>query len=117
MVASGIELLVAARRDPVFGPVVVVGAGGKLVELIADTALRLGVVTEADAGEMLRRDQDQAPCCKGIAMASATTIAAAKEQSRRCRASSPRLAPRSKPSKSTRSSSCPRAAAPSPSTW
>ena len=53
MIASGIELLVAARRDPVFGPVVVVGAGGKLVELIADTALRLGVVTEANAGEML----------------------------------------------------------------
>jgi succinyl-CoA synthetase beta subunit len=53
MVPSGIELLVAARRDPVFGPVVVVGAGGKLVELIADTALRLGVVTETDAGEML----------------------------------------------------------------
>jgi acyl-CoA synthetase (NDP forming) len=53
MVPAGLELLVAARRDPVFGPLVVVGAGGRLVELIADTALRLGVVDEDEAGRML----------------------------------------------------------------
>lgn len=51
MVPAGIELLVAARRDPAFGPVIVAGAGGKLVELIADSALRLG---EVDAGEAAR---------------------------------------------------------------
>jgi acetyltransferase len=53
MVPAGLELLVAARRDPTFGPLVVVGAGGRLVELIADTALRLGVVDEEAAGRML----------------------------------------------------------------
>jgi acetate---CoA ligase (ADP-forming) len=53
MVPSGIELLVAARRDPAFGPLVVVGAGGKLVELIDDAALRLGEVDEDEAGRML----------------------------------------------------------------
>lgn len=53
MLPSGVELLIAARRDPIFGPVVVAGVGGKLVELIADTALRVGVVSEAEAGEML----------------------------------------------------------------
>jgi acyl-CoA synthetase (NDP forming) len=53
MIPAGLELLVAARRDPAFGPLVLVGAGGKLVELIADTALRLGAVDEDEAGRML----------------------------------------------------------------
>jgi acetate---CoA ligase (ADP-forming) len=53
MVPTGIELLVAARRDPAFGPLVVVGAGGKLVELIDDAVLRLGAVDEEEAGRML----------------------------------------------------------------
>jgi acetate---CoA ligase (ADP-forming) len=53
MVAAGLELLVAARRDPAFGPLVVVGAGGKLVELIDDAVLRLGAVDEDEAGRML----------------------------------------------------------------
>ena len=53
MVPAGVELLVAARRDPAFGPLVLVGAGGKLVELIGDAALRLGAVDENEAGRML----------------------------------------------------------------
>jgi acyl-CoA synthetase (NDP forming) len=53
MVPAGLELLVAARRDPAFGPLVVVGAGGKLVELIDDAVLRLGAVDEDEAGRML----------------------------------------------------------------
>jgi acyl-CoA synthetase (NDP forming) len=53
MIGAGLELLVAARRDPLFGPVVVAGAGGKLVELLADTALRIGAVSNTEAGEML----------------------------------------------------------------
>ena len=53
MVPAGLELLVAARRDPLFGPLVVVGAGGKLVELIDDAVLRLGEVDDDEAGRML----------------------------------------------------------------
>jgi acyl-CoA synthetase (NDP forming) len=53
MVPAGLELLVAGRRDPAFGPLVVVGAGGKLVELIDDAVLRLGEVDEDEAGRML----------------------------------------------------------------
>jgi acetate---CoA ligase (ADP-forming) len=53
MVPDGLELLVAARRDPAFGPLVVVGAGGKLVELIDDAVLRLGEVDEDEADRML----------------------------------------------------------------
>ncbi|WP_223206264.1 acetate--CoA ligase family protein [Streptomyces xanthii] len=50
-----VELLVAARRDPSFGPVVVVGAGGVRAELDPDLALELAPCTAATARAMLRR--------------------------------------------------------------
>jgi acyl-CoA synthetase (NDP forming) len=37
-VSSGVELLLSIRRDPQFGPMVLVGAGGTLVELLHDVA-------------------------------------------------------------------------------
>jgi len=39
MSAKGLELVVGARRDPRWGPVVLVGAGGTLVEAIGDVRL------------------------------------------------------------------------------
>jgi len=51
--AGGIEILVGARDDPMFGPVIVVGAGGVLVELAVDVALRLLPVTQDDVRAML----------------------------------------------------------------
>lgn len=50
-----IELIVAARRDPVFGPVVAVGAGGITAELDPDIALELAPCTPRTALGMLRR--------------------------------------------------------------
>lgn len=52
-VAPVAEILVGARVDPDFGPVVVAGAGGVLVELYRDVAVRLAPVSEAQALEML----------------------------------------------------------------
>src|SRR5690606_32489525 len=43
------------RRDPVFGPVVVFGAGGVLAELVEDTVVRLAPVTEDEALDMIGR--------------------------------------------------------------
>jgi len=50
---GGVEVLVGARDDELFGPVIVLGAGGVLVELIEDVALRLLPVTEGDVRAML----------------------------------------------------------------
>jgi len=55
MVAGGAELILGVKRDPQFGPVVMVGAGGVLVELLEDTQLALAPVDAATAEAMLRR--------------------------------------------------------------
>ncbi|MEE4363609.1 MAG: acetate--CoA ligase family protein [Desulfotignum sp.] len=50
---SGIEILVGAKNDIQFGPVVVLGPGGTGVELYNDTAIRLAPVTPADVCSMV----------------------------------------------------------------
>jgi acyl-CoA synthetase (NDP forming) len=52
---SVVEMIVGARRDPAFGPVVVVGAGGVRTELLQDTALELAPVDASTALAMVRR--------------------------------------------------------------
>ena len=54
MAAPGVELVVGLARDPQFGPVVMVGLGGVLVELLEDIALRLVPLTPSDAAAMIR---------------------------------------------------------------
>jgi acyl-CoA synthetase (NDP forming) len=51
---GGVELLLGAHDDPVFGPVITVGAGGVLAELIADVQLRLAPLAQAEALSMLQ---------------------------------------------------------------
>jgi acyl-CoA synthetase (NDP forming) len=53
MAPDGVEMLVGAVQDPIFGPVVVCGTGGILVELLGDTAFRLHPLTDRDAAEMI----------------------------------------------------------------
>ena len=50
---DGRELILGARRDPSFGPLVVVGLGGILAEAIDDVAIRLAPVSATEAGAML----------------------------------------------------------------
>jgi acetyltransferase len=50
---SGTELIIGARRDPHYGPIIVVGAGGILVELTNDIATRLLPIDRNDAEAMI----------------------------------------------------------------
>ena len=45
MAPAGIEMIVGGRRDPVFGPAVLVGLGGILAEVLDDVAVLLAPVT------------------------------------------------------------------------
>jgi acyl-CoA synthetase (NDP forming) len=53
MLSPVAEILVGARVDAEFGPIIVVGAGGVLVELYKDVSIRLAPVDEATAREMI----------------------------------------------------------------
>jgi acetate---CoA ligase (ADP-forming) len=51
--ASGIEVICGMRHDPVFGPVVLLGVGGTLTEVVKDVSVRLVPPSKEDLGEML----------------------------------------------------------------
>ena len=53
MAAPGLELIVGLRRDPQFGPAVLVGLGGTLAEVLDDVAIRLAPLDMAAADAML----------------------------------------------------------------
>ena len=51
----GVEVIVGARIDPVVGPVVLVGSGGVLVELMQDSVAALAPVSVTQAKAMLEK--------------------------------------------------------------
>ena len=50
---EGLEVIVGVREDPEYGPLMVLGLGGVLVEAIRDVSFRLLPLDEADVHEML----------------------------------------------------------------
>ncbi len=55
MAAPGVELIAGAKVDPAFGPVVLVGVGGVLVEVLNDSSVRPAPIGPGSAADMLRR--------------------------------------------------------------
>ena len=53
MVPKGVELIVGIQNDPQFGPVIMVGLGGIMTEVMKDVAFRLLPITTSDAKSML----------------------------------------------------------------
>lgn len=55
MAAPGVELVLGVRRDPAFGPIVMVGLGGVFIEVLKDVVFAAAPVTEQHAACMLQR--------------------------------------------------------------
>jgi acyl-CoA synthetase (NDP forming) len=53
MADPGVELIVGARRDPQFGPLVLVGIGGVLADVLDDVAVRIAPIDVGHARQML----------------------------------------------------------------
>ena len=53
MIPPGVELIIGAKRDPAFGPVVAVGLGGVFVEIFKDIALGVCPVTKEQTKRMI----------------------------------------------------------------
>lgn len=53
MAPDGVEAVIGVHRDPTFGPVVMVGLGGVLIEVLEDVAFRLAPFGVAEARRMI----------------------------------------------------------------
>jgi acyl-CoA synthetase (NDP forming) len=60
MAPPGLELIVGVRRDPVFGPLLMVGLGGTLVEVLRDVAWSALPLDASQARQLLTRLRGQA---------------------------------------------------------
>ena len=65
MVSDGKEVILGAKRDPSFGPVVLFGLGGIYVEVFKETSLRVAPINRPEAEEMIS-ELKAAAILKGI---------------------------------------------------
>ena len=55
MAPAGLEVIIGMNRDPQFGPVILFGLGGVMVEIFQDVSLRLLPLTRNEALDMIRQ--------------------------------------------------------------
>ena len=65
MASKGKEVMIGGKRDPVFGPCLILGTGGVYTEVLDDYVFRLAPVTESEAAEMIE-ELRLAPLLKGV---------------------------------------------------
>jgi len=51
---QGVEIIIGAKKDPVFGPIVMFGIGGIFAEILKDISFRLAPITKTEAREMIK---------------------------------------------------------------
>jgi acyl-CoA synthetase (NDP forming) len=78
MAPPGIEVIIGMSTDPQFGPVIMFGLGGVLVEILKDVSFRIVPVTTTDAGEMIREIKGY-PVLAGFRGQKPASIAALEE--------------------------------------
>jgi acyl-CoA synthetase (NDP forming) len=54
MARPGVEVIIGMTKDEQFGPVLMFGLGGVLVEVLKDVSFRIVPLTKRDAAEMVR---------------------------------------------------------------
>ena len=65
MVSDGKEVILGAKRDPSFGPIVLFGLGGIYVEVLKESSLRVAPINRPEAEEMIS-ELKTASILKGI---------------------------------------------------
>ena len=65
MAGEGVEMIVGVKRDPLFGPVIICGFGGVLVELLKDVVIGIPPLSSDDARAMLEKLRG-APILAGV---------------------------------------------------
>jgi acetate---CoA ligase (ADP-forming) len=78
MIEDGIEMVVGVTHDPSFGPIVLTGAGGTLVELLRDVSVRITPLTDVDVDQMLSSLR-MAPLLSGYRGSAPTDVPALKD--------------------------------------
>lgn len=53
MIPNGKEVILGAKRDPSFGPVILFGLGGIYVEVLKESSLRVAPISRSEAAEMI----------------------------------------------------------------
>jgi acyl-CoA synthetase (NDP forming) len=54
MARTGVEIIIGVSKDPQFGPVIMFGLGGIMVEILKDVSFRIVPLARRDAHEMIR---------------------------------------------------------------
>jgi acetate---CoA ligase (ADP-forming) len=78
MVDDGVEMVVGVTHDPSFGPIVMTGMGGTLVELQRDVSVRITPLTDLDVDDMLASLR-MAPVLEGYRGSAPTDVGALKD--------------------------------------
>ena len=77
MAPQGTEVIVGMTTDPQFGPVMMFGLGGIMVEVLKDVSFRLVPLTDRDAGQMIGEIKGK-PVLDGVRGQPGADIAALK---------------------------------------